>query len=141
MDMDFEEGGDFGSFEGILEALAKGGHHAMAPILRYRQGADPLDWGLPGAAKYLPGSWQMLVGAIKWTGAAATSGVVEWNFAQAFANNPILIASCYYTWPLHSEMRCLATPGGWSTGEVWWWSTVNLTQAAFMWLAIGPIGA
>ena|SRR3990172_1209380 len=131
---------DFGSFEDFLKGLKPGENRPLSGLLRYRQGADPLDWSTPGATKYIPGSWQLITGSIKWTGAAAMSGVKEWNLAVTFANNPIIIASPFFTWPIAVDIRCLVVASSWSAAEVWWWSASNLTQCAFHWLALGPIG-
>jgi hypothetical protein len=132
---------DFGSFEDFLAGLEPGSKHPIAQILRYRQGADPLNWSEPGATKYVPASWQMLTGAIKWTGTAATSGVKTFNLAMPFANYPIALVTPYYTFPLFKELRCMVNFEDFATMAVWWWSPDALTQAAFYWLAVGPVGA
>lgn len=109
--------------------------------IRYRQGADAVNWRTPGGQKYLPRDWQIQCGSIKDEFAAATFGAVEVEFPVAFADNPLFIAVCTGTWPafekIYEPQIGAVNPGKY---DIYWWSINNLTKIYFNWLAIGPIG-
>src|SRR3989337_2070493 len=98
---------DFSEFEDYLQTMEPGLRHPLANILRYRQGADVSSWATPGATKYIPASWNILVGSNKWTGGAETSGVKAFNFAAPFKDTPIVIASLTDTTPVFQEVRLM----------------------------------
>lgn len=134
-------GEDFGSLEDFMSGLKPGESRPLSGILRYRQGNDPLDWSTGGASKYIPGSWQMLAGSIMWEGAADVFGGVEFNFASRFVNNPLVIATPTYTWPLFTWVSCMPAISSPYALTIYWWSKTNITQVMFNWLAMGPVGA
>lgn len=131
---------DFGDFDSILGNLKPGRKATLGGTLRYHAGSDPNDWSLPGASKYVPHDYMILVGSSKWTGSAATSGAKEVNFPAAFAGEPILMVTVKSTVPAFNDCRCQAPPSSGETFEIYWWSTVNLTEVVFHWLAVGPVG-
>lgn len=127
---------DFGDF---LSGLRPGRRVSIAGSFRYRTGADAQDWGRPGAAKYLPREWQMLAGAVAWTGSAATSGMVEVTFPAAFSGSPLTWVTPVLTTPLFQDVRCQAALQSNSSLEIWWFAGASLTRVEFHWLAIGPV--
>jgi hypothetical protein len=139
MDENDDSFGDF--FKGFMDGLKPGSGRVRAVNgdLRYRQGGDPSTWAYPGAAKYLPGNWQMQCGSSKWTGVAATSGSWVLTYPVGFADNPVVVMTVIYTFPLFE--RAVVQPNHASTTalEVYWWSDNNLTALWVSWLALGPI--
>lgn len=132
----------FGEFyTGFMEGLKPGSGRVRSVIgdMRYRQGANVDNWALPGAQKFLPGSWEMQCGSSKWTGVAATSGSWLLTYPVGFANNPVVLMTVIYTFPLFE--RAVVQPNHASTTalEVYWWSDNNLTALWVSWLALGPI--
>lgn len=131
------EDDEFGDF---LRRLRPGRRVNLSGMFRYREGSDARDWANPGGTKYLPREWQMLAGSAKWTGAAATSGVVEVTFPAKFSGLPLVYVTPINTAPLFQDIRCQAPLSSAEAVEIWWWSAESLTEAIFSWLAIGPIG-
>lgn len=127
---------DFGDF---LDGLRPGHKVTISGTLRYRQGASGKDWANPGAAKYIPREWQILAGAVAWTGAAATSGVVEVTFPAVFSGSPLTWVTPVLTTPLFQDVRCQAVLQSNASLEIWWFAGASLTRVEFHWLAIGPI--
>jgi hypothetical protein len=128
---------EFGDF---LRWLRPGRKVNLTGMLRYREGSDAQDWAEPGGAKYLPREWQILAGSIKWSGAAATSGVVEVTFPAKFSGLPLVYVTPINTTPLFKDIRCQAPLASAEAMEIWWFAGASLTEAIFCWLAIGPIG-
>lgn len=133
-----DEEGDEG-FGGFLRGLKPGHKVSVAGTFRYRQGGNPREWGDPGEAKYLPREWQMLAGAVAWTGTAATTGVVEVTFPAVFSGSPLTWVTPVLTNPLFQDVRCQAALQSNESIEIWWFAGASLTRVEFHWLAIGPI--
>ena len=135
-----QDDGFGGYYDSFLEGITPGSKVSSGGIFRYRQGGDPRDWSAAGGSKYLPGDWQMQAGCIKWTGAAAASGMVEITFPTPFADSPIVLCTVTNTNP--GFERCVVQPtiAAPSLLEVYWWSDNNLTRVDIFWLALGSIG-
>ena len=129
--------GDF--FKSFTESITGGSRVSSGGLFRYRQGSDLKDWSKSGGTKYLPGEWHIQAGCLRWTGAAAVSGMKELTFPTPFADAPILI--CQVTNTIPGFERCVCQPtvqAGGVSEEVYWWSDNNLTRVDFRWIAIGP---
>lgn len=133
-----EEG--FGEFEDYLEERRPGERHLLLPLLACRKGGDAAAWAVPGGYRYVPRNWTACVGASRWSGGAATSGVLEVALPVKYADYPLVWVTVQGTTPLFKDVRCqvpLASPGAL---EIWWFAEEALTQVTFNWLAIGPLG-
>ena len=107
--------------------------------LRYHQGSDPIDWGDPGAQKYIPINWFMQCGVAKDTFGARDHGAFEITFPVAFGGTPIFLANIVNTTPAFTDTHGQFPLSSAAAAEVHWWSAVNLTEIWVAWLAIGPV--
>ena len=137
---DENEQDDFEGFEDFLSGLQPGRKVTLGGGLRYREGGDARDWSAPGQTKRVPGDWMMQIGVRSDTFAAATSGMVEVSFPQAFGDPPWIMACPVNTLPAFQDVRVLPTIASAAGLEIYWHSSVNLTYIEISWMAIGPIG-
>lgn len=126
-------------YSDFLRGLRPGRKVSIAGTFRYREGSDPREWASPGGVKYLPREWQMLAGAVAWTGAAASSGMVEVTFPATFSGSPLTWVTPVLTTPLFQDVRCQAALQSNASMEIWWYAGASLTRVEFHWLAIGPV--
>jgi hypothetical protein len=129
------------SFETFVEGLRPGRAARLGGLLRYRQGGDARDWAYPGAAKFVPVDYQVLVGSVQWSGTARASEALEVTFPAPFSQDPIVLCTPVNTSPLFQDVRCqmpIASPHG---AEIHWFAGADLTAVVFHWLAIGPVGS
>jgi hypothetical protein len=129
------------SFEAFVEALKPGRAVRLGGLLRYRQGGDPRDWSQPGAIKYVPVDYQVLVGSIQWSGTASASGALEVIFPAPFSQDPIVLCTPVNTTPLFQDVRAQMPIASPLTAEIHWFAAADLTALVFHWLAIGPVGS
>lgn len=106
------------------------------PQLYRREGGHATNWGTSGTTSYTPGAVRVQVGAIGWTGSAASSGSIVVSYPVAFSGTAIFLAGSL------SGGAIVANPSGPSASAVTlnWTDTVgNLrTTVNFAWIAIGP---
>jgi len=130
---------DFPGFGDDFFDLLENYQGARVPgeFARYRQGGSNPEWARPGSSKYVPINGFIQVGSRKWTGAAATSGSLSYNFPIPFNDEPLLLFTVVKTTPLGVQVVCQP----WSDGpgvDLLWWSAANVTEIWFHWLAYGP---
>lgn len=130
-------GPDIDDFDNLVARLKPG--RVLPQIARYRQGGDARSWAEPGTGNRIPLGAFMQIGSAKWTGAAASSGSVTFDFPVAFAETPIVLCSVMNTVPFPSQVACLASSDG-PGMEIYWWAASSVTEIWFHWIAIGPGG-
>lgn len=121
-----------------FEDLLKGFRGSqVTTLIRYRAGGHSgADWGYPGdTARPTPGA-MFLVGSAKWSGAAATAGVLEFPLPAKFAGSPVAVVSPVLTIPAFEDVWLLVAPDTYQL-TVYWKSTNNLTELWVNWLAAG----
>lgn len=63
------------------------------PLIYSRQGGSALAWDTVGTTKYVPNVAKIEVGAIQWTGGAASNGAVLITFPTSFPYGPVVLVS------------------------------------------------
>jgi hypothetical protein len=122
-------------FEKWLSSFNIDPSNRKVPLVLYRKGGDPLDWGSPGGNVYAPVSTILQIGCFDWTGAAATSGAVSQALQGKYSAEPLVWVQVKATSPA-AHVTTRVTSAGDSI-DITWKSDVNITLARFVYLVIG----
>ncbi len=126
----------FDDFEQFLNEYAPRPGKRKLPGILYRKGGDRDDWSTPGGYTYVPVAVYIQVGAVRWQGAAATSGNVSQPFAAAYYGEPLIFIQVMATAPSNAFVETKVASGG-DAVEISWKADVPVSLIHFAWFALG----
>jgi hypothetical protein len=126
----------YDSFDNFLKDLAPGQKARRTPGILYRKGGDRDDWATHGGNVYVPVAVFIQAGAVRWTGAPASSGQVTHDFAAAYYGKPLIFVQVRTSTPTAAAITQRVTSSGLAV-IIDWRSDVVVTLVDFFWIAYG----
>jgi hypothetical protein len=126
----------FSDFDDFLKNLAPNQKARRTPGILYRRGGDRDDWATHGGQNWVPVAVFIQAGAVRWTGAAASSGQVTHTIPAAYYGEPIIFVQVRISTPTTAGVMTRVASSGLEV-IINWVSTANVTLIDFFWIAYG----